>query len=204
MIRINLIPREERVSTKAAGPNWVLIAAVVAPVFYGLVLGAVVTFQNHQEVVLDELIHQEEQAMAHYGPALAKIDQLTKERKEFRVRLDAMDELDHSRRLAVGLLETLNRSVPRFLWIDKVEEEVDAGVVLKIQGNTFSNLIVSDFIERLEETELFEIVELEIAKEARIGETRVVEFRLVVRGTGVLPDETASQVAGLAPVLVGG
>ncbi|MFH1277461.1 MAG: PilN domain-containing protein [Candidatus Eisenbacteria bacterium] len=204
MIRINLIPRDERVTTKTAGPNWILVSGVTAPLVYALILGALVTWQNHRSVVLDEMIHQEEQAMEHYGPALAKIDQLTKERKEVRSRLDAMDGLDRSRRLAVALMETLNRSVPRFLWVDTVEEVDEGGLALEIKGNTFSNLIVSDFIERLEETELFEIVELSIAKEARIGKTRVVEFRLVVRGTGLLPEEYGRDLAGVPSMVKGG
>lgn len=204
MIRINLIPRDERVTKKATGPNWILVSAVTAPLVYALILGAVVTWQNHRSVVLGEMIHQEEQAMEHYGPALAKIDQLTRERRELRTRLDAMDELDRSRRLAVALMETLNRAVPRFLWIDTIEEIAEGGLALEIKGNTFSNLIVSDFIERLEETELFEIVELNIAKETRIGETRVVEFRLVVRGTGLLPAEIGKDLAGIPSTVKGG
>jgi len=206
MIRINLIPKEDRVAVGPVGPNWSLIAALVAPVAYGLILGTVVTVQTHRALALGGLIQQEESAMEMYGPALKKIDTLTRERAEVRSRLDAMEDLDRSRRLPVRLLETVNRSVPRFLWIEKMEETNGPGLELRIKGNTFSNLIVSDFIERLEETEAFENVDLDIAKETRIGETRVVEFVLLAHGTKEALDDGAAgeSVAGMPAIVDGG
>jgi len=203
MIRINLIPREERVTIQSARPNWLLIAAVVGPVFYAFLLLAVVMVQNHRSIVLDELIQQEEAAMAHYAPALQKIDTMTREKAELESRLAAMDELDDSRRLPVVLLETLARSVPRFLWIERMEEVLGDSLEIAVKGNTFSNLIVSDFIDRLEESEIFTVVDLDLTKENRIGETGVVEFSLGVRGSPVLPDETEQGLAAL-PVRVHG
>jgi Tfp pilus assembly protein PilN len=204
MIRINLIPRDERVATRSAGPNWLLIGAVVGPFMYALLLVTIVTVQNHRSVVLDELIQQEETAMAHYAPALQKIEALTKEKAEVETRLAAMEDLNGGRRLPVLLLETVNRSVPRFLWINKMEETEGDSLEVAIAGNTFSNLIVSDFIERLEETELFHVVDLEITKENRIGETKVVEFSLVVRGIPEIPEAEDEAMAGLPLPVDGG
>lgn len=204
MIRINLIPRDERISVRPAGPNWLLIGAVVGPFVWALVLVAVVVVQNHQSAVLDELTEQEEIAMAHYAPALQKIETLRKEKAEVVSRLAAMDELDRSRRLPVHLLEVVNRSVPRFLWIEKMEEGASDSLEIAIKGNTFSNLIVSDFIERLEESDLFTIVDLDVTKENRIGETKVVEFSLVVRGLPELPAEIEDAMAGLPLPVDGG
>jgi Tfp pilus assembly protein PilN len=204
MIRINLIPRDERVAVHPEGPNWLLIGAVVGPFVYALALLAVVMVQNHQSTVLDELVQQEELSMAHYAPALQKIEILRREKAEVESRLAAMDELDRSRRLPVYLLEIVNRSVPRYLWIEKLEEADAESLEIAIKGNTFSNLIVSDFIERLEESELFTVVDLEVTKENRIGETKVVEFSLVVRGLPALPAETEGAVAGLPLPVDGG
>ena len=206
MIRINLIPREERVATKPVGPNWALIALAVAPVLYGLILTAIVLVNNHQIAVLDEMIQEEETALARYRPALAKIDQLTAERAELQSRLDAMESLDRDRRLAVRLLETVNRSVPPYLWIERMEETGAPGVEIEIEGNTFSNLVVSDLIERLEESGLLEEVDLTVTREGRIGETRVVEFSLVTRGSADAPaaDEEEAKTAALTFASVDG
>jgi Tfp pilus assembly protein PilN len=171
---------------------------------YALLLVTIVTVQNHRSVVLDELIQQEETAMAHYAPALQKIEALTKEKAEVETRLAAMEDLNGGRRLPVLLLETVNRSVPRFLWINKMEETEGDSLEVAIAGNTFSNLIVSDFIERLEETELFHVVDLEITKENRIGETKVVEFSLVVRGIPEIPEAEDEAMAGLPLPVDGG
>ncbi|MFH1679174.1 MAG: PilN domain-containing protein [Candidatus Eisenbacteria bacterium] len=197
MIRINLIPREERTAVRSAGPNWMAIAAVVGPVFYAFLLFAVVMVQNHRSVLMDEMIQQEEAAMAHYAPALQKIDTLTREKADVQSRLAALEELDQSRRLPVHLLETVCRSVPRFLWVERMEEVLGDSLEIAIKGNTFSNLIVSDFIERLEESDLFTVVDLDLTKESRIGETKVVEFSLVVRGAPEVPEAREEALAGL-------
>ncbi|MBN1826282.1 MAG: PilN domain-containing protein [Candidatus Eisenbacteria bacterium] len=205
MIRINLIPREERITTKSAAPNWMMIAAAVAPVIYLLVLLSVAMVQEHRVTVLDVTVQEEESTLAHYAPALEKIQRLTKEKEEVRDRLDALAALDRDRRLAVRLLEAVNRSVPSYLWIEKLEETREEGGELLLTGNTFSNLTVSDFLDRLAESELFEEVDLTITQEKRIGEHKVVEFSVTGRGIrsgSVEPGEAT--LASLFPPVEGG
>jgi Tfp pilus assembly protein PilN len=183
MIRINLIPREERVSLRPKSINWILIGLVVAPVLYGLILTSIILYQDHQIVVLEEMIQEEQAALAHYKPVVDKIARLTKEKAEIESRLAALDQLDGNRRLVVSTMEAMNRCVPSFIWVEHLGETGAPGLELTLRGYTFSNLIISDFIERLEESEFFDVVDLTIAQEKRIGDTRVVEFDLVVRGT---------------------
>ncbi len=194
MIRINLIPPEERIVTTTAGPNWALISAVVAPVFYGLILASVWSYQSHKVAVLDEMIDQEEATMARYKPAVAMLSQLRQEQTEIQARLDALDEVDRYRNLPVKILEQINRAVPRYLWLEAVEETGAPGVELAIKGSTFSNLIVSDFLDRLAGSDLFTIPELSITQEKKIGDTKVVSFSLVARG--VPADERVSADGG--------
>lgn len=205
MIRINLIPREEQISGKNAGPNWTNISIVIAPIVFLLALASLSMYQSHQIMVLEMMINDEESAMAHYGPAIEKIRTLRQEKGDVQNRLDAIESLDRNRRLAVRILETINRSVPRYLWIDNLDETGLEGGTVVIEGNTFSNLSVSDFIDRLEESELFETVDLTITKEERIGTNKVVQFSILaagVRGVEVEPGE--STVASLYVTVEGG
>lgn len=191
MIRINLIPVEERIVTTTSGPNWSVIALTVAPVVFGLILFTVFMYQNHQLTMLTEQINQEEATLAKYKPAVAKLKQLREEQTEIQARLDALHEIDEYRALPVQMMEAVNRSVPRYLWLETVEETGGGGVELKITGSTFSNLIVSDFLDRLEDSHMFVVPELNIAEEKKIGQTKVVNFTLIARG-----DPDADDVSG--------
>lgn len=182
MIRINLIPREERIVTTTAGPNWVLIALAVAPVVYAMLLGSIYMYQIHQVTVLDEMVRQEEMVLKKYKPAIAQLKTLRAEQVEIEARLQSIEDIDRGRQIPVRMIEAVSRSVPRYLWLESVEETGAPGVEIEIEGNTFSNLIVSDFLDRLEDSHFFAVPELTITQEQKIGETRVVEFKLVARG----------------------
>ncbi len=182
MIRINLIPSEERIVTTTAGPNWAVIALAVAPVVYAMLLGSVYMYQVHTMTELDEKIREEEAALNHYKPAVAKLETMRKEHDDIQARLESIEQIDRDRQIPVRLIEAVSRSVPRYLWLDRIEETGAPGVEVAIQGKTFSNLIVSDFLDRLGGSRFFTVPELTITEEQKIGKTRVVEFKLVARG----------------------
>ena len=184
MIRINLIPSEERIVTSTAGPNWGLIALAVTPVVYFMLLGSIYMYQVHKVTVLDEMIRQEEMAVKKYKPAIAKLKTLREEHAQIQARLEAIEDIDRDRQIPVRMIEAISRSVPRYLWLEKVEETGAPGLEITIEGNTFSNLIVSDFLDRLRDSNFFTVPDLTITQEQKIGETRVVEFKLVARGEG--------------------
>ncbi len=182
MIRINLIPSEERIVTTTAGPNWVVIASAVAPVVFAMLLGSIYMYQIHKVTVLNELIRQEEMVLKKYKPAIAKLKTLRAEQTEIEARLESIVDIDRGRQIPVRMIEAVSRSVPRYLWLQLIEETGGSGVELKIEGNTFSNLIVSDFLDWLSDSHFFSIPDLTITQETDIGGTRVVEFKLVAVG----------------------
>lgn len=182
MIRINLIPSEERIVTTTAGPNWALIALTVAPVVFAMLLGSIYMYQVHKVTVLDELIRQEEMVLKKYKPAIAKLQTLREEQSEIQARLESIQDIDRGRQIPVRMIEAVSRSVPRYLWLELVEETGASGVEIRMEGHTFSNLIVSDFLDRLNDSRFFSIPDLTITQETKIGGTRVVEFKLVAVG----------------------
>jgi len=182
MIRINLIPSEERIVTTTAGPNWAVIALAVAPVVYAMLLGSIYMFQVHTMADLDEKIREEEASLNHYKPAVAKLETMRKEYGEIQARLESIEQIDRNRQIPVRMIEAVSRSVPRYLWLDRIEETGAPGLEIAVEGKTFSNLIVSDFLDRLSGSTFFSVPELMITEEQKIGKTRVVEFKLLARG----------------------
>jgi Tfp pilus assembly protein PilN len=65
----------------------------------------------------------------------------------------------------------------------------DGGGALALEGVTYSNLVVSDFMARLERSPMFANVELEVAEKGSVTDKTVVKFRLTCQ---VTPDESAN------------
>jgi Tfp pilus assembly protein PilN len=84
-------------------------------------------------------------------------------------------------------MDELARCVPDHLWLTGASQ--DASSTLSIEGVTFSNLVVSDFMSRLERSPMFAKVELEVAERNTQGEHEVVKFKVTCQ---VTPDESAN------------
>jgi Tfp pilus assembly protein PilN len=84
-------------------------------------------------------------------------------------------------------MDELARCVPDHLWLTGTTQ--DAGSALALEGVTFSNLVVSDFMSRLERSPMFANVELEVAEKGEVDQHDVVKFRL---RCDVTPDEPAN------------
>jgi Tfp pilus assembly protein PilN len=84
-------------------------------------------------------------------------------------------------------MDEMARCVPDHLWLTNAQQ--DAGSTLSLEGVTFSNLVVSDFMSRLERSPLFAAVELDVAERGAVGERDVVKFRVTCQ---VTPDEPAN------------
>jgi len=87
----------------------------------------------------------------------------------------------------VRLMDELARCVPDHLWLTGATQE--AGSSISLEGVTYSNLVVSDFMSRLERSAMFDGVELTVAERSRIADRDLVKFRLTCQ---VTPDEPAN------------
>ena len=76
--------------------------------------------------------------------------------------------------------------LPDHLWLTSATQ--DNGNTLQLEGTAMSNLVVSDFMTRLDRSPMFADVELEVAERKAVGDKDVVSFRLHCR---VTPDEPA-------------
>lgn len=177
MIRINLLPPEQRVKRKRiALPKVgnVAFVAVVGSIVALLIIISLV--QGARAVNLKGKIAAARVQADKLRPQIEQIERLTAEREELDTHMKVITELEKNRSFEVMLLDELNKRVPEHLWLTSYARS-DSGTVA-VEGVTFSNLIVADFMTRLERSVLFSNVDLTIAERGKIDEMDVVKFSL--------------------------
>ncbi len=189
MIRVNLLPKDERVRQSAplqlrAGELVVpvVVLAAVAAVIAGTVVSQRMAFDSMTRSIAD--VEMQSRALA---PQIEKVNQLAQEKAELDLRLGVISKLEQGRVEGVRMMDELAKSVPDHLWLTSVTE--DSPGSLTVEGQTFSNLVVSDFMARLERSPMFANVNLEVAERGTIDTHEVVKFRLTCQ---VTPSETAN------------
>ena len=189
MIRINLLPREEKAQRKAAlnfkAGDLVIPVAVLAAA--GVVLLGTGLSQRSRMASLGQSIAQVESESRALAPQIERVNRLAQERAELDLRLGIINKLERGRTQSVRLMYELAQCVPDHLWLSGATQ--DAGGNLSLEGVTYSNLVVSDFMSRLERSRMFANVELTVAERGTVSDRELVKFRVSCQ---VTPDETAN------------
>jgi type IV pilus assembly protein PilN len=180
MIRINLLPSEERktrrkVSLPSVSGGAVLWTVVILGVYLGIV-ASISALQVRELNNLETKIQEAKEESARLAPQLAKIRKLTREREEVNKRLSIIASLDRDRYLRTQTMNDLAVSLPRNMWLTKAVEQ--GGTRITVEGVTFSNFIIADFMNNLERSDRFADVNLKVAEEGEIDGHKVVKFTL--------------------------
>jgi len=189
MIRINLLPRDgkaqRRPAFKFSGGDLVLPSLIFAAT--GLVIAGTALSQRTRVAALTHSIADVEAQSRALAPQIARVQRLAQERAELDLRLGIINKLQQGRTQSVRLMDELARCVPDHLWLTGATQ--DGASALSVEGVTFSNLVVSDFMSRLERSSMFADVNLDFADFDARGDRAVVKFRVTCKLT---PDETAN------------
>jgi type IV pilus assembly protein PilN len=190
MIRVNLLPREEKAQRKSVSVDF-KIGDVVLPVIVLAAAALVITgsalSQRTRQAGLDKSIQQVDSESRQLAPQIARVNQLAQERAELDLRMGIISKLEKGRTQSVRLMDELARCVPDHLWLTGVSQ--DASNHLQLEGVTYSNLVVSDFMSRIERSSLFSNVELAVAERGQAGDKNVVKFQV---SCSVTPDQGAN------------
>jgi type IV pilus assembly protein PilN len=189
MIRINLLPREEKAQRRASisfNPGDMVIPVGVLAAA-GLVIAGTALSQHSRVGSLERSIAEVEAQSRELAPQIERVNQLARERAELDLRLGIINRLEKGRSQSVRLMDELARCVPDHLWLQTANQDGAGG--LTIEGVTFSNLVVSDFMTRLEQSPMFAGVELGVAERGELEKSQIVKFQISCR---VTPDEPAN------------
>lgn len=188
MIKINLIPEEERKKVKKikfkmpsiSVPGFDLILSIIF-----LVVAVVgILFLNNKKS--NELASKKEQI----STAQEKLKKLQKEKKiveniqQRQQRLtkwiNLVKDLNEGRALPVHIFNELNRIKPDYMWFNSFEESQSN---FRLTGKTFSNLIISNFMVNLRQSSYFSNISLVEVNESKEKEQSIMGFTL----TGKIP-----------------
>ncbi|MCK9995802.1 MAG: PilN domain-containing protein [Candidatus Krumholzibacteria bacterium] len=191
MIRINLLPRDEMpAGSRINLPNVGNFAPLVLVLVAAVGIGAVYFHQSNQIKALNEIIVEEEAETRRLAPEIAKIKRLNQQRKDLNDRLDVITRLDSDRYFRVHLMDELNRAMPDHIWLTRFENV--GGDRYAVEGVTFSNFLVSDFLQNVTNSPYFSGVDLLVAEKGEIEDVKVVKFKAqakAVRKTAPAPFE---------------
>lgn len=180
MIRINLLPRDEQpVQRSFALPKVGAFAPLVLVLLAAATVGTAHFYQSQQLSTLRTTIAQEEEESRRLAPEIAKIKRLNQQRQDLNDRLDVITRLDSDRYFRVHLLDELNRALPGYMWVTRFE---DTGADnYAIEGVTFSNFLVSDFLQNVAESPYFAGIDLLVTEKGNINDVQVVKFKARAR-----------------------
>jgi Tfp pilus assembly protein PilN len=189
MIRINLLPREEKAHNQVsmnfkAGELIVPLALFVAVAV--IVLGTVMS-QRSSVATLHKSIETVDAEARALAPQIERVNRLAQERAELDLRLGVISKLEKGRTLTVRMMDELAKCVPDHLWLTAAGQE--QGNQLVVEGMTFSNLVVSDLMSNLERSPMFANVQLDVAERSGSNDQSIVKFRITCQ---VTPDEPAN------------
>jgi len=179
MIRVNLLPKDERIHKHHApvqfkAADYVLPLIVLAAIT-AIVMGTVVAQRMAITTVSKSIADVDAQSRA-LAPQIERVNRLAQEKAELDLRLGVITKLEEGRTSGVRTMDELARCVPDHLWLTLVSE--DQPGTLNLEGQTFSNLVVSDFMSRLERSPMFSSVNIEVAERGTINDRGVVKFLL--------------------------
>lgn len=177
MIRVNLLPLDERAHEPRSLPKmpkkgfWITIAAAVAIV---VPLGGIALIQQLRIASLKSDIAAAEVEATRLKPQIERIQTLIRERAEINQRLITVQGLARDRYLPVQLMDELAVQTPDYLWFTKLDQKTNG--VVELEGMTFSNLLVAELMTRMEESDIFEDVELTVSERPKQVDEKVTRF----------------------------
>ncbi len=179
MIQINLVPLEERDSQPRAGvalPGggfWVPLVLALAVLVPLVGLG---TMQQFKISGLKSDIARAEDETRRLRPQIERIQAIERSRAEIQQRLITVQGLVRDRYLPVQVMDELAVQTPDHLWLTKFSQTATGE--LELEGLTFSNLLVAELMNQMEESDIFEGVALSTAERDKLGNNKLVRFVL--------------------------
>ena len=180
MIRINLLPRDEMPAPRRLSlPHLSSFAPLVLVLVAAGIVAAGSVYQSQQIAALEQTIKEEEAESRRLAPEIAKIKRLNQQRQDLNDRLDVITRLDSDRYFRVHLMDELNRSLPGYTWLTRFEDV--GGDSYAVEGVTFSNFLVSDFLQNVADSPWFASVDLLVAEKGKIDDVQVIKFKARAR-----------------------
>lgn len=121
--------------------------------------------------------------IAKLTPFQRELESYEQQKKLVRDRLDVVRTLLANRGTPVNVLDAVGQSLPRRTWLTELEFKVGAAIQsIRLNGQSYSNEDISDFMDKLSESVYFAEVKLEDVGTSRLGNNiDVRQFKITAR-----------------------
>lgn len=181
-INIDLLPSEKKLERDFKKKRWYVI---VSGLLLALIPFTLALYISSQSQALKSHLDSINGLLSKYEAVQKKITSLNKDIKKAQARIEPFEDLTIGRTLWLEALSELERFMPHDTWITMLKNDGDFVI---LEGQTTSTfLAITEFKNRLEGSELFELVEIVYAslpKEAKEGDsqTRVFSIKFKLKG----------------------
>lgn len=197
MIKINLaptakkgrVPKARRIKGPALGIKLPSVQATVLYIIGLVVVVAVVTItlltQSNKIGSLDNNIKQLNAKLEELKIYKATVDSLERRERELGMLIWPIRELNQNRFFIAHIIEEISERIPSYTWLTRLELSQSE---IKLNGITASNLLVADFMNRLEESPYISNVDLTVLEKKAVGKMEMMDFKLTANaGYDTLP-----------------
>lgn len=154
MIRINLLPSEQKKEARALGDlivgGLVIFAVIVSILALHLYQAKALRDVNKETLRVEKRIKELEDVKE-------KVEAFKAKNAELERRIKLIQLLEQNRAAQLNVMESLAEAIPQRAWIDKFTETGDKA---KVEGIAWNEFTVSDFMKSLKSSNYFNDVEL--------------------------------------------
>ncbi len=178
MIKINLLPPEKRKKLKKVAPakkkagmpamptiklkfDPLVVFPVAALIIAVVLIVGSFFWLGHKESSLKERRDTLQIKLNRLNQVINRIDNLKLQTKQVRDRMEVILEVDRNRFLWPRILDEISSALPRYTWLESITEITPfPQLTLRVEGNTMSNLLLSELISKLENSSMLTDISL--------------------------------------------
>lgn len=202
MARVNLIPParrrgsgKPRFAVPAGRPGTELILGVLALI---LLLGSISVFVVERRSLSEAraAVVEAEADSSRLHAAVERVERIQRVQSRLEERIEVLESVVDGRLYWLRLMETLSRSLPAYVWLERVDRQDLGPEQIRIAGASFANAAITDYMRGLEASPELRDVRLVEVSRSRRDSIDIQQFTLVAAEEGrrtpnVAPDSTA-------------
>jgi len=183
MIKVNLVPEEQRKKVREVKfkrpalriPKLDMIVSVL--VLGGVIAICFIIYLAQQKTLrdLNNNIAAAQQELRELEKERKMVEDLENRQRELKEWISLVQDLNKGRALHFHVMDELNKLKPDYMWIVLFEENNQN---FKLNGMTFSNYMISNFMDKLNASSYFGNVKLDEIKATAEKEHSVIGFQL--------------------------
>jgi Tfp pilus assembly protein PilN len=203
MVRVNLIPsdrrrqrRRPRVGLPVGRPSPELFLGGIGAL---LLLTAIALFVGERRTLSEAraAVVEARADSSRLHDAVVRVSRMEQTQARLAERMELLEAVVDGRLYGLRLMETLARSLPAYVWLERVDREDLGADEVRIAGVSFANAAITGLMRDLESSSELQRVRLVQIARARRDSLDVQQFTLVAKFEGHrIPTLIADSTAG--------